>query len=74
MTLESDTPNDERAPDESLVIKHHDRADSHLLFVPISGLWVVVVRKYNDGQIYCRLLKGRQFSDKDDELADLTPL
>ena len=65
---------EQQAPDERLIFSHRDRADSKLIFVSISDLWVMVVRRYNDGHMVTRLQKVRAYSGSDDELADLFPI
>lgn len=68
------TPGRDVEPDDHVIITHNDRADSRLLFVSISDLWVMVIRRYNDGHIVTRLQKVRRVSGADDELADLSPI
>lgn len=65
---------DEESPDQRLIIKHHDRSDSHLIFVSINDIWVLVIRKFNDGRMFTRLQKAKHLSGEDDELLDMDPI
>jgi hypothetical protein len=66
-------PHGDDLPDRHVVIRHIDRADSHLLFLSVSDLWVIVMRRFHDNNVMLRLQKITAVSGSDDELADLEP-